>query len=62
MVICWLKFPTFLSDNFEKELHDATLVDKDINASDPIMEVTFILKLLSPIVKLLWSFFADDIS
>jgi len=53
MVICWLKFPTFLSDNFGKELHDATLVDKDINASDPIMEVTFILKLLSPIVKLL---------
>ena len=44
-MISWLKLPTFLSDNFGKELHDATLVDKDSNASYPIMEVTVMLEL-----------------
>ena len=47
-MISWHKLPTFLSDIFGKELHDATLVDKDSNASDPIMEVIIMLELLNP--------------
>ena len=39
-MIGWLKLPTFLSDILEQELHDATLVDKDSDVSDPIREVT----------------------
>ena len=44
-MIGWLKLPTFLSDILEQELHDATLVDKDSDVSDPIMEVTVMLEL-----------------
>ena len=46
MVIGWLKLPTFLSDILEQELHDATLVDKDSDVSDPIREVTIMVELV----------------
>ena len=45
MVISWLKLSTFLSDMLEQELHDVTLVDKDSDVSDIIMEVTVMVEL-----------------